>query len=312
MIFEKLVNYFFDKKGIEIVSPAVKEVKQDFEDPEGAYKQIETCARICYASETNPEKAKDFVERIVLTRGHTSPAAHGALYLTEQLEKTSNGRYKSQHRVFEWFDKNPYSMVRIVDIGSGNSVAFISSNYRVYFENKNVLDAINVLDYATEPTKYHEKRNTVILDGAQIGVSREYNRHTTIIPSEQSTRYVNFSLDKNGGNIRFSRPWWVSDYGPEHNIDKSRYYSEQTVRKAAIILKFVMLVTNWAYRKLLDVGMRAEDARYVIPLGAATKVAYSGYKKDWKHFFDMRTARAAHPDARVTAIDIQNEFAKNE
>lgn len=59
----------------------------------------------------------------------------------------------------------------------------------------------------TGPT-LHQLRVTALVE-CSIGVSREWNRHTTIVPSEQSTRYCNYSKNKFGSEITYVIPEWI-------------------------------------------------------------------------------------------------------
>ena len=63
--------------------------------------------------------------------------------------------------------------------------------------------------------------------------------------------------------------------------------------------------------KLLDCDLKAEDARYVLPLGINTEFAMTAFISDWKHFFDLRvngTKGKPHPDINKIATKLKEDF----
>ena len=69
--------------------------------------------------------------------------------------------------------------------------------------------------------------------------------------------------------------------------------------------------SEFEYMGLLKSGLKPQDARSVLPLDTATEVMYTAFASDWKHFFKLRTAVGAHPDARAIACPLEAEFKLN-
>ena len=260
---------------------------------EGMYKQIEIGARNCYKSEDkitdgSAEKMVEFLKN----RGHYSPLEHGTVYLAIPF-KYDSAPHTADH-AYEYIT-NKYSKVNVAD-----NTLYITTNFRVLVEN-NWLDD---LKYLCEPTEHHEKRVSVMVTCA-IGISREFNRHRTISPSEQSTRYCNYSKDKFGGEITFVIPEWVKKYdyfrcGEEYAVNR---LNEDVACWYELLEK-----SEKSYLSLISKGCKPQEARDVLPLSTATTVMYTGFVSDWKHFFELRTSVGAHPDARAIAIPLEEKF----
>ncbi len=56
------------------------------------------------------------------------------------------------------------------------------------------------------------------------------------------------------------------------------------------------------YEKLLEMGLRREDARYVLPAALRTALFVSGRQSDWNHFFELRTDVHAQEEIRRIAL----------
>ena len=278
---------------------------------EGIYKHIEKAARVCYKSEDkicegSARKMVDFL----ISRKHYSPLEHGTIYMQMNASPAGDPYDRYLH--------NPYSKVNL-----HNGWAYITTNVRVLIEN----DWMNDLNFMCEPTKYHVKRVSVKLK-CSIGVTREANRHRVNSICEQSTRYCNYSLDKFNNEISFILPEWVikrtketsKTYDPLTGYDRS-YLLEMPILEAVTnhMVCEDRAISNWIeslkkseldYFYLLsdECGLRPQEARGVLPLDTASEVMYTAFVSDWKHFFKLRCDNAAHPDIRVLAQAIEEEF----
>jgi len=58
------------------------------------------------------------------------------------------------------------------------------------------------------------------------------------------------------------------------------------------------------YRELLDNGIPAEDARFVLPNAAATKLVMTMNARELLHFFNLRCCRRAQWEIRVMATEM--------
>ena len=251
---------------------------------EGLYKQIEMAGRTCYKSENNitEDSAKAFVDRMIKS-GHGAMLEHGTVYLYKYVKTDVSKDITVRH-----YNKNPYSYLHIIsDNSTGESHVYITTNYRVLIEH-NWLDD---LQYLCEPTEYHEKRVTVKFI-CPISISREFNRHRANSMAEQSTRYCNYSKDKFDNEITFIKPYWYDDADSytKNEFDRGLQYAEGY------------------YMFLIDKGMKAQEAREILPLCTATELVHTAFVDDWKHFFFLRDAAPAHPQARELAKPLHKEF----
>lgn len=125
----------------------------------------------------------------------------------------------------------------------------------------------------------------------------------TISISEQSTRYCNYSKDKFGVEITFVIPEWATNLTPEY---KSLDYSGLDHNELVFLSS--LAEAERSYMTMIRDGAKPQEARDVLPLATATTVMYTAFVSDWKHFFELRTSVAAHPDARAIAIPLMEEF----
>lgn len=264
---------------------------------EGVYKQIELAGRTCYKSEDKitPDSAKAFVERMI-NSGHGAMLEHGTVYLGMPIETIipieANGWGK--------YESNKYSKGGVVCSINGEKRVAITTNLRVLVENGWLDD----LQYICEPTKYHEKRITVrfICDR---GVSHEFVRHRVFSFAQESTRYCNYSKDKFGNELTFIQPCYLNEaelaqYGPYHLVSRNK--SPESI--------FICSLNNAEkdYLTLIESGWKAQEARAVLPNALKTELVMTGFVTDWQHFFDLRCASNAHPQARELAIPLYDEF----
>ena len=109
--------------------------------------------------------AKEFVDRLIKL-DHLAMVEHATVYLIYEATNKYDKGFTSKYY------RNPYSKVNFsTNKENGNTIYYITTNYRVLIENKWLED----LKYLCSPTKHHDIRITVkfICD---IGVSREANR----------------------------------------------------------------------------------------------------------------------------------------
>lgn len=264
---------------------------------EGVYKQIELAGRTCYKSEDKitPDSAKAFVERMI-NSGHGAMLEHGTVYLGMPIETIipieANGWGK--------YESNKYSKGGVVCSINGEKRVAITTNLRVLVENGWLDD----LQYICEPTEYHEKRVCVkfICDR---GVSHEFVRHRVFSFAQESTRYCNYSKDKFGNELTFIQPCYLNEeelvkYGPYHLVSRNK--SPESI--------FICSLNNAEkdYLTLIESGWKAQEARAVLPNALKTELVMTGFATDWQHFFELRCASNAHPQARELAIPLYDEF----
>ncbi len=62
------------------------------------------------------------------------------------------------------------------------------------------------------------------------------------------------------------------------------------------------------YNHCLKNGRTPQQARYFLPNGLKTELIMTANLREWRHFFKLRTAQAAHPQMREVAISLLKKF----
>ena len=259
---------------MEVVNPSLEYLKQD--DMIGN-NHVAKCAAVCY--KTEKFNVTKMIERLVRD-GHISMFRHASHYY--RIPKLSEigirlGRYLDDCKLF---GDNPF----IPHVQTSEHY-FISLNGQYIIEHPKFESEIREYEISeNEFSKYAPSlvRFTFIIT-TSIKVSRELNRVSPNNIAEQSTRYVNF-LSKCGDVA-------VCKSVDEHLDDFAK----------TNIINVLDKETN-AYKKLIELGCKPEDARRVLPLDTATRCAYIYTFDEWNHILDLRyyqkTGKAA-PDAVV-------------
>lgn len=118
------------------------------------------------------------------------------------------------------------------------------------------------------------------------GVSHEIVRHRIASYSQESTRYCAYK-----DNVVFIRPFLFEEFAYrlwEALCEKAENY----------------------YLALLDCGVSPQWARSVLPNSLKTELVMTANLREWRHFFRVRCAAAAHPQMQQVAIPLRNMLAE--
>lgn len=276
---------------------------------QGIYNMIETCGKVSYKSEP---KGGDTARRFVEARAkekHGAVLEFGTVYLKIPNPKKPYYDYEEWRikATIEFYKENKYSKVIISPVGRADTY-YVTTNYRVLVENNRLDD----LKYLCEPTEYHEKRYAVkfITD---IGLGRDYLRHRVMSMVMESTRYVNYSKDKNGGQCTFVIPPWIDD----SDLAVSAFSTDEKEKEQDAVWTwlFALKQAEKAYMSLLGMGWQPQQARGVLPLSTKTEFVLCGFEDAWIHFLRLRSDISATGDAHPMSIELANqvrdEFIKN-
>lgn len=299
---------------MRLIKPSF-EIKEQESGLNGVYKQIEWAGRHCYKSldKITEDSAKEFVDRMIKS-GHGAMLEHGTVYLA--LDMASRELYFK-------YCTNKYSKANSIGRAADYSwKGFVTTNLRVLVEN----DWMSDLQYICEPTEYHEKRITVKFITDQ-GILREFTRHRTMSFAVESTRYCNYSKDKFGNEITYILPPWIGEkdipkgFGYTSDdwgslICEFYYDATEKGKEEGFIIEpvrnfvFALQTSEQLYFSLLKQGWKPQQARNVLPLATKCDIVMTGFVSDWKHFFELRDAGSAHPQARELAQPLHEEFIK--
>lgn len=269
------------------------------------YKSIELAGRVSHKSEDKitEDSAKAFVGRM-LNMKHLATCEFGTVYLNLPNGLVSQAIYDN---LVDKYSENAYSIsvpyvekTGLVSIGR----AAITTNYRVLVEN-NWLDD---LQYLCEPTEYHHKRYTVkfILDR---GILAEFTRHRKFSFMAESTRYCNYSKDKFNNELTFIIPSWINI--EEGNVTLDSFGCPVKPNEETYDFLSGLGSTEKSYFRLINKGLKPQQARQVLPNALKTELYMCGFAEDWKHFFELRDDKQhAHPQAYELAHPLHKEFIK--
>ena len=123
-------------------------------------------------------------------------------------------------------------------------------------------------------------------------ITHQIVRHRTLSFSQQSQRYVNFSLDKNDGEITYIQPRIEED---------TQSYNDWKIECQNI---------ENVYNGFTDDGLPPEVARCILPNCAKTIIYVTGHYLDWQHFIELRSDSHAQLEIQQLAKKIDKEIKK--
>lgn len=126
------------------------------------------------------------------------------------------------------------------------------------------------------------------------GVTHEIVRHRMASYCQASTRYCNYSKEKFGNQISVIKPCFLEPGTEVYSIWENACKFAET-----------------AYFAMLRAGNKPEEARAVLPNSLETELVMTANIREWRHFFKLRCAEAAHPQMREVASMLLEEFKKS-
>lgn len=120
---------------------------------------------------------------------------------------------------------------------------------------------------------------TFAIDGISRACSHQLVRHRLASFNQQSQRYVRFA-----DGVDVIEPPSIAALGEAHEVFDG-----------------AMSACAEAYAKLTEMGVPAEDARFVLPNAAETKIVVTMNVRELLHFFEMRCCNRAQWEIRELA-----------
>ncbi len=147
----------------------------------------------------------------------------------------------------------------------------------------------NIIKRGHESVLEHEKITVRFI--CDRGVTHEIVRHRIASYSQESTRYCNYSQDKFGNELTFIKPCFWNEDNEQYKLwlDTMQYIEEM-------------------YNKLIASGAKPEEARSILPNSLKTEIVVTMNLREWRHFFKLRTAPAAHPQIREISLALLDEL----
>ncbi len=121
---------------------------------------------------------------------------------------------------------------------------------------------------------------TFAIDGVSRAMTHQLVRHRLASYNQQSQRYVSFAEE----------PGFIVPPRVAADPEAEARFNEATAAAFA------------AYRALIDSGVDAEDARYLLPNAVETKIVVTMNIRELLHFFELRCCRRAQWEIREAAL----------
>ena len=256
---------------------------------EGIYKQIELAGRTAYHSQDKitPDSAKDFVDRMIKSK-HGAALEHGTVYLKVPVETWREDEH-------EWTYMFPEELPW-VSLDCDGKYWYITTNFRHILEGNVGIETMN--EYLCSPTEFHEKRYTMRFTCSRA-IANELVRHRTMSFLQESTRYINYSKERHGGEIIFIIPSWFD--WQEQTIIKGDFEKSGSGSFDSGAWINSLLESESTYKYLLKEGWTPQQARDVLPNATKTELIMTGFSSDWRHVLDLRLFEktgAVHSDMK--------------
>lgn len=148
----------------------------------------------------------------------------------------------------------------------------------------------NLIDRGHEAMIEHSSLSVKFI--CDRGVSHELVRHRIASFAQESTRYCNYANDKFGNELTFILPLFWDDKPSD------LYFKWFEAMKDA----------ENHYLYLIENGAQPQEARSVLPNSIKTEITITANYREWRNFFKLRTAKAAHPQMRELTIPLLAEL----
>ena len=146
-------------------------------------------------------------------------------------------------------------------------------------------------ELATLPRKISEKHLAAsYLLTTDRGVTHELVRHRLCSFAQESTRYCNYSKDKFENRISIIRPLDYDEPG------------------RAALYDAAFQAAGTSYFALLAAGAQPQQARAVLPTALKADLCITASLREWKHIFELRLAKAAHPECRRVLLMVAEDM----
>lgn len=273
---------------MKLIKASCKPVMQQ-EGVIGMYKQIELGARVCYLStdKVTDDSYKKFIEMLEGNK-HAAPLAHGSVYLKMTSEEYV--MYFERHRIRGRKLRHFYNPMwtRVTEV---NGEMYVSTNYRVIKE----LHMEELMQYWCEPTEHHVKRISVMFEASR-GVADEAMRHSSALNfCCESTRWCTYNKGKFNKELTFIEPSWWNDVSEDARTTIYDFLERD----------------EWTYMHLLEDGLKAQQARIVLPLDLKSTFMATGFVDSWEAVIEQRTAKDVLPDMILLMEDLRKQLIDN-
>lgn len=311
---------------MKIVKSSVEILPQE-KGVEGMYKLIERVGRTSYQSldKITDDSYKKFL-KMLYDRGHWAVFNLGAVYLSVPVDK-----YSEELNIL---GTKPYSSYTRWATKDDNYL--ITTNYRVICQTGLQKE---MEKFWCDPTEEHYHRVCTSWICSR-SIQQEVTRHRIFSFLIASTRYINYSKSRFGGELTFILPQWVYRVRDEiadtvdsltgekrdylKNLDGEELWKALCCLDRTVASRdnfYRAAEEEYMYELSTDEGekLKPEEARDCLPLGFGNEMCMAGFVSDFTlipdkntpekaGFFYLRSASDAHSDIRVLSDNLKEQF----
>ena len=276
-------------------------------------KHIEKCGRTCYKSEDKitDTSAEAFIEGI-LKSGHESVIEHANLIFKidavgdnlhkvcavasqvkglNYLASDSDILVSGDMRTFRDISRLGYNDFDIWFRQNGLEVFANTTQEVRYLDGTIALQGIQYLD---KSSRYDNLNHITIHMITNLSCYKDITRHRLASFSIESTRFCNYSKGKYGSELTILKPVNLVTDTPEYNEWLACMHDAEK-----------------HYLKMCELGCRADQSRLCLPHSIKADVIMTANVAEWKHIFNLRCDKAAHPDVRKVMLAALELFYKS-
>lgn len=141
---------------------------------------------------------------------------------------------------------------------------------------------------------------TFSIEGISRACSHQLVRHRMASYSQQSQRYVKME------GFDFVIPKSIEEFevGSQDDLiyfPEESYCNEFYMQHPQRAYRSLMEYTNLLYKKLVEIGVPEEDARYILPNACKTNIVMTANARELRHFFRLRCCTRAQWEIRELA-----------
>jgi len=285
---------------------------------------IKRCGSISHQSwKTSKKTPEEFIQMIWRIK-HLSVLEHSWFCFSIKINKTNSG----DHILLDLLRAN-----HLFCITERKKEVFVSGNARMFTEayirypshiiatlldrlhkQNHVLfpltphkDLMIALHYVQSPCFYTNKERlihqamTVIFKDCSRGLTHEdvrsRNGHNKAVAyTQESTRYVD-PTKKDG--YKFILPYRKIDLSQKILVGNTEISIKDSIKRMKDI-----------YTSLIKLGLQPQEARQWLPIGIKSEIVQTFNLAEWKHWFLIRTQKAAAPEIRFVACNFLKKVQK--
>ena len=181
-------------------------------------------------------------------------------------------RIVSPSHNIEWMTENPLQAIERAGRICYKSEARITEDSAPLFIKKIIKSGHHpVLEHACMSVRFITDR----------GVSHELVRHRLASFSQESTRYCNYNSARFDSELTFVRPSFWAKGSPQFMLWQGLCGQAQQ-----------------RYLNMISTGASPQEARSILPSSLKTELVMTTNFREWRHVFQLRTTKAAHPQMR--------------